>query len=143
MPTYSYDVSKVMDGGLNQMRFELGDVQVYDNEQSAYLADEEIVAVIEAHKTWRMAKFKLVEHILHRFAYEVDSTSGPVSFKLDERYQHWKKLYDELKKEAESAAAVPGGPSGRKRPPYFFEGMHDNHELMMRRGRKNHVPPTF
>lgn len=31
-------------------------------------------------------------------------------------------------------------PSSAKRPPYFYEGMHDN-RLMTERGRMCHVPP--
>nr|DAY82546.1 MAG TPA: hypothetical protein [Caudoviricetes sp.] len=138
-PTYTYDAGKLVERGKDLMRFELGDVQVQNGAHDAYLSDEEINAMLAVCPSWRKAKLALVSHVLHRFAYEVDSTSGPVSFQLDERYQHWKALYEELKLESQAAASLPLDPSSKKRPPYFFEGMHDNHDLFAPRGRR-HVP---
>ena len=46
---------------------------------------------------------------------------------LDQRYAHFKALYEELKNEAEAASTVPGDAAMKKKgPSYFFEGMLNN-----------------
>ncbi|MBR1805409.1 MAG: hypothetical protein IJ774_03375 [Selenomonadaceae bacterium] len=57
--TYSYDPSKIGERGLDRMRFELGDVFVEEPEKSAYLSDDEIVAVLESSASWKRAKLRL------------------------------------------------------------------------------------
>lgn len=137
MATYTYDGSKINDGSINQMRFELGDTMVDEPAKTAYLSDEEIMAVTQKYtKHWKRAKFELVKSLLFRFAYEVDTKAGPVSWSLSQRYAAWKSLYETLKKETEAAGSMPSVPASANRPPYFFTGMHDNHE----RGRK---PPCI
>lgn len=65
---YSYNPTMINDGGLNQMRFELGDCLVEpEPEKTAYLTNEEIIAAIEGSKSFKRAKFRLVESLLHRF----------------------------------------------------------------------------
>ncbi len=137
--TFTYDPRNIGEAGKDRMRFELGDMLV-ENPMERYLSDEEITAVIEGSRSWKRAKLALVESLLHRFAYEVDTRSGPVEWKLSQRYQAWKKLRDELKGETAVAGSMPPAPSSAKRPPYFYEGMHDN-RLMAERGRMRHVPP--
>lgn len=125
--TYTYDGAKLADGGLNQMRFELGDVLVAEPDKTAYLTDEEILAMIAAFpKRWKKAKFELVKSLLFRFAPEVDTQAGPVQWSLSQRYAQWKALYEELKKETEAAESLPELPGTHHRPPYFYEGLHDN-----------------
>lgn len=138
--SFTYDPRNIGQAGKDRMRFELGDMLV-DNPNERYLSDEEITAIIEANRSWKRAKLALAESLLHRFAYEVDTRSGPVDWKLSQRYQAWKKLYDELKGETAAAGSAPPAPSSAKRPPYFFEGMHDNRALD-ERGRHHHVPPS-
>lgn len=65
--------------------------------------------------------------------------SGPLKLSLSQRYAAWKAMYDKLKNEAEVASSLPNYSAiGKSRPPYFYEGMHDNHGLI---GGKRHVPP--
>ena len=125
--TFSYDPALVDDGGLNQMRFELGDCLVVEAEKSAYLCDEEICAAIATSTTFRRAKLRLVESLLHRFAYEVDTRTHEVEWKLHQRVDFWKDLYRRLKAEldAEDAAGMFGFTSRKFRPPAFVVGQHD------------------
>lgn len=136
--SFTYDGAQLADGGLNQMRFELGDVFVGEPDKTAYLTDEEIKAMLAAYpKNWKRAKFELVKSLLFRFAPEVDTKAGPVEWSLSQRYEHWQALYTQLKQEADAAGCLPELPGRHTRPPYFHEGMHDNREAV---GGKYHVP---
>ena len=127
--SFTYDGAQIADGGINQMRFELGDVFVEEPDKTALLTDEEIMAVITAFPhAWRRAKFELIKSVLYRFAPEVDTKSGPVQWSLSQRYAQWKTLYEELKKELSVVGSLPEMPGTKHRPPYFYEGMHDNHQ---------------
>ena len=139
--SYTYDGTNIVEHGKDRMRFELGDVMVDDGARNAYLSDEEIEAMIEANKpSWLRAKLALVESVLRRFSYEVDTQSGPLRLSLNQRYAAWKDMYDKLKSEADAASSIPDyGAIGKRRPPYFYEGMHDNYGLI---GGKRHVPPS-
>lgn len=127
--TYEYDPTKLNERGKDRMRFELGDTLVEGREKTSALSDEEYTAIIASATSWRRAKLLLIESIMRRFAYEVDEKVGPLNLSLHQRYEAWEKMYEKLKKEAENAS-VPGanaGPnSAQNRPPYFYEGMHDN-----------------
>lgn len=128
--TYSYDPSKVTDKGLNQMRFELGDTMVEGEKETSALCDEEYLAIISGYRSWKKAKLKIVESILRRFSYEVNTTIGPVRLELLNRAEFWKKVYDDLKKEC-GADTMPtmGAPSPETLQDgghYFWGGMHDN-----------------
>ena len=46
MRSFTYDGALLADGGLNQMRFELGDVLVEEPDKTALLTDEEITPLI-------------------------------------------------------------------------------------------------
>lgn len=125
--SFTYDGTRITDSGINQMRFELGDVLVEEPDKTALLTDEEITAMIAAFPhSWRRAKFELIKSVLYRFAPEVDTKSGPVQWSLSQRYAQWKELYEELKKELSAIGALPELPGAHHRLPYFFEGMHDN-----------------
>ena len=127
--SFTYEGTQLADGGLNQMRFELGDVLVDEPDKTALLTDEEITAMLAAFpQSWKRAKFELVKSVLFRFAPEVDTKAGPVQWSLSQRYAHWRTLYDELKKELSASCALPELPGTHHRPPYFFEGMHDNEQ---------------
>ena len=79
--------------------------------------------------SWRRAKLALLESIVHRFFYEVDTKAGPLSLSLRQRAEAWKIMYDELKEECAMLSAPSANPKALARPPYFYEGMHDNREL--------------
>lgn len=124
---YTYDPAKLTESGKDRMRFELGDVMTDGGPETAYFSDEEIEAMLQVYPRWKRAKLELVKSVLHRFAYETDTKVGAMQLWLDQRYAHFKALYEELKNEAEAASTVPGDSAMKKKgPPYFFEGMHNN-----------------
>ena len=125
--TFSYDPTQINDGGLNQMRFELGDVLVEEPEKSAYLPDEEISAVIDGSRTWKRAKFRLIETLLMRFSYEVTTEVHDAKWQLSDRVKFWQDLYKRLKAELEvEELGAFGFTGGKNRPPIFRIGMNDN-----------------
>lgn len=125
--TFSYDATKINDGGLNQVRFELGDVLVEEPEKSAYLSDEEILAALE-FGTLKRAEYRLVKSLLFRFSYEVNMEVHDAKWDLSDRVDAWKDLAKKLKAELdeEELLSSPFGFTGAKiRPPAFTIGMHD------------------
>ena len=134
MPTFSYDPSKITDGGLDQMRFELGDTVVDLEGISSPLCDEEYNAILTKYgkSSWRKAKLKCLEAIVMKLSYEVDTSVGGLSYSLNQRFERWKKMLDEAKKEAKAIASVPvAGDPGSLMPhggtPYFYNNMQANH----------------
>lgn len=128
-PTYSYNPAQIYDGGLNQMRFELQDNIIEGEGVTCALCDEEYQAIIEHESGWKRAKLKCLKAIITKFAYEVNTSTDGLSYSLSERYERWKAMYDDLKKE--TIIALPtcdpsslGHPPGR--PPYFYEDLHAN-----------------
>lgn len=132
MATYSYDPSKSQDGGLNQMRFELGDTIIDLEEITSPLCDEEYQAILNKYgNSWRMAKYKLLEAIMMKLSFEVDTSVDGLSYSLNQRYERWKKLYDDAKKDNIAVAGVPrAGDPGSLMPhhgtPYFYDDMQAN-----------------
>lgn len=114
----TYDPSKIGVPGKDRMRFEIGDT----NTANAAISDEEIEAILAAYPNWATAKLKIVESIYRRFSYEVSVSVGGMSLQLQQRAEHWKKMYDELRKTGTSAPPIPEDKTG----PYFYEGMMDN-----------------
>lgn len=126
--TFTYDPTKINDGSLNQIRFELGDVFVLEPEKTAYLSDEEYLAALEGSRSFKHAKFRCVETLLHRFAYEVNIEVREAKWQLSDRVDFWKDLYKRLKGELEEEeiSSSSFGFGGRKmRPPIFRIGQHD------------------
>ena len=135
--SYTYNPANLADNGKDRMRFELGDTMVEGGNETAYLTDEEIIAVLEIYPKWNHAKLALVDSVLRRFAYEVNTKVGPVSWTFNERFNSWKQLCDELKSETQSKSVRPSDTVMKKSgPPYFYGGIHDNHDLLPR-GRKS------
>lgn len=125
--TYTYDPAKINENGKDRMRFELGDTMVEGGAETCALTDEEYNAIISMYPSkWRKAKLELLRSILHRFAYEVNTTVGPLSLQLRGRFDAWKALYDDLSKEVSMMAAPSLNRSITEKPPYFYEGMHNN-----------------
>lgn len=130
---YSYDAEKVIEPGKDRMRFELGDTMVEGNSDTTALTDEEIQVAINTYpKSWKRAKLMLLESLCRRFAYEVDTRTGPLTLSLQERAKLWREDYEKLKREvaleAQGALAARGRISGK--PPYFYTGMHQNERAL-------------
>ena len=132
MMTYTYDPTKMADGGKDQMRFELGDTQVDGAPETCALSDEEYTAIIEKvtgdGRGFRYAKYKCLEAICMKMAYEVDFSADGLSMSLSQRYERWKKLLHETQAEFQTITANPAA-LGKNRLDgghYFSAGMHDN-----------------
>lgn len=126
---YSYDPAQCMDGGLNQMRMELGDTVVDTEGVSCALCDEEYQAILNAYpKSWKKAKLTCLQTILMRLSFEVDTEIDELSYNLSQRAERWQKMYDTLKKEL--STAVPVANKGALSPPngefYFYNDMQKN-----------------
>ena len=126
---YTYDPGKLKEFGKDRMRFELGDTMVEGLSDTTALTDEEIQAAIESYpKSWKRAKLFLLESLCRRFAYEVDTKTGPLQLYMQERAKLWREDYDKLKKEvsAESCSIPQFRNGAHNKPPYFYTGMQQN-----------------
>lgn len=132
MPNYTYDPTKITDGGLDQMRFELGDTVVDMEGISSPLCDEEYNAIIKKYgKSWRKARYQCLKAIVMKLSYEVNTSVGGLSYSLSERYERWKAMLDEEKKAMAGIYGVPvAGDPGSLMPhggtPYFYNDMQAN-----------------
>ncbi len=128
MATYTYDPGKVNTYGLDRMRFELGDTMVDGGADTTALTNEEIEASISMYpKSWKRSKLMLLESICRRFAYEVNTKTGPLTLNLGDRAEIWRRDYEQLKKEISSMSAVTMIAGNKNpKPPYFYTGMHSN-----------------
>ncbi|MDE7298727.1 MAG: hypothetical protein K2N94_07845 [Lachnospiraceae bacterium] len=127
--SYTYNPTEIRELGRDRMRFELGDTMVEGLSDTTALTDEEIQAAIEAYpKSWKRAKLMLLESLCRRFAYEVDTRTGPLWLYMQERAKLWREDYDKLKKEvsAESCSIPQQGNGAHNKPPYFYAGMQQN-----------------
>ncbi|MCM1245501.1 MAG: hypothetical protein NC293_07650 [Roseburia sp.] len=104
--TYTYDSKKIKEYGKDRMRFELGDTMIEGGSDTTALTDEEIQAAVELYPgAWKKAKLMLLESICRRFAYEVDTKTGPLSLSLQDRAKMWRADYEALKQEVTLASA--------------------------------------
>lgn len=132
MPTYTYDPTKITDGGVDQMRFELGDTVTDLEGITSPLCNEEYEAIIKKYgSSWRKAKLKCLEAIVMKLSYEVNTSIDGLSYSLDQRFERWKKILDESKRESTAMAGVPiAGDPGSLSPhggtPYFYNDLHAN-----------------
>lgn len=130
--TYSYDPTKITEGGLHQMRFELGDTVIDMEGITSPLCDEEYNAILEKYgSSWKKAKLKCLEAIVMKLSYEVDTSVAGLSYSLSARYERWKAMYDEAKKSVAAMASLPRvGHPGSLMPhdgtPYFYNDMQAN-----------------
>lgn len=129
---YSYDPTKITEGGRDQMRFELGDTVVDMEGIASPLCDEEYDAILNKYGTsWKKAKLKCLEAIVMKLAYEVDTSVGGLSYSLSSRYERWKAMYEDAKKGVAAMASLPRvGYPGSLMPhdgtPYFYNDMQAN-----------------
>lgn len=127
--SYNYDPADVAVFGKDRMRFELGDTMVEGGSDTAALTDAEIQAALDAYPgKWKKAKLFLLESLMRRFAYEVDTKTGPLSLNMQERAKLWREDWEALKKEvkAESSTVPNSMIDSIKKPPYFYAGMQEN-----------------
>lgn len=129
--TYSYDPMKIRERGKDQMRFELGDTVTGGRADTCALSDEEYDAILdglkEGKKAWVRAKLAVLEAIMFRFSYQVDTKVDVLQYGLGDRAAHWKQLYDDLKKQVRASVSVPAMASAiQNTPPYFHTGMEEN-----------------
>lgn len=133
MATYSYDPTKITEGGVDQMRFELGDTVTDMQGITSPLCDEEYSAIIGKYgKSWKRAKYECLNAICMKLAYEVNTSVGGLSYSLSERYERFSKMKDAAKKELAALHGVPrAGDPGSLMPnggtPYFYNDMQANY----------------
>lgn len=131
MPTWTYDPTKITDSGRDQMRFELGDTVTGMDGIASPLCDEEYDAILGKYgQNWRKAKIRCLEAIVMKMAYEVNTSVGGLSYSLDQRFERWKKMLDDEKKELGAINSVPRANEGALMPaggtPYFYNDMQAN-----------------
>ncbi len=129
MMPYTYNPENIREPGKDRMRFELGDTMTEGQADTTALSDEEIQAAIEMYPgRWKRAKLALLESLCRRFAYEVDTKTGPLWLYMQERAKLWRADYESLKKEVSAGpCSVPGaGKAVNSKPPYFYTGMQCN-----------------
>ena len=133
MSAYSYDPTKITEGGVDQMRFELGDTVVDMEDKTCALCDEEYRAIIAKYgSSWKRAKYECLKAICMKLSFEVDTSVGGLSYSLSERYERFSKMKDQAKKELAAIHGVPrAGDPGSLMPhggtPYFYNDMQANH----------------
>lgn len=133
MATYSYNPTKIKEGGVDQMRFELGDTVVDMDGMVSPLCDEEYQAIIQSNgKNWRKSKYECLDAICMKLSYEVNTSVGGLSYSLSERYNRFKAMRDDAKRELTAIHSVPrpGNPasiSPNGRTPYYYNDMQTNH----------------
>lgn len=132
MASFTYDPTKITEGGVDQMRFELGDTVVDMEGITSPLCDEEYKAILKKHgDNWRKARYVSLKAIVMKLSYEVDTSVGGLSYSLNQRYDRWKKMLDEEKKAMTAINGVPrAGDPGSLSPhggtPYFYNDMQAN-----------------
>ena len=132
MATYTYFPDKITEGGVDQMRFELGDTVVDMDGVTSPLCDEEYKAILKKYgKDWKRAKYECVSAICMKLSFEVDTSVGGLSYSMAQRFERWKQMKDDLKKELAARHGVPrAGNPGSLMPhggtPYFYNDMQAN-----------------
>lgn len=120
--TYTYDPARIRGGGVDQARFELGDIDV---EREAALCDEEILAAIQAEADWISALCALARGVAMRLSFEADIRSDGTELKLSQRAAAWERVAARLEMRRGLARCVPrAGCADRGR--YFGAGMLSN-----------------
>lgn len=132
MPTFSYDPTKITEKGVDQMRFELGDTVTDMEGITSPLCNEEYEAIIQKYGSdWRKARYMCLKAIVMKLSFEVDTSVGGLSYSLNQRYDRWKKMLDEAKKDMAAIHSLPRvGNPGSLMPhggtPYFYNDMQAN-----------------
>lgn len=104
---YTYDPTDIAGNTVSRARFQLGDILTDGGEDTCFLCDEEIAAIIGSTAKWPVALYRLADAVCMRLSYETDWRDDGTSFNLDQRADRWMKLRDKLKKDADAVLAVP------------------------------------
>lgn len=137
---YTYDPTQIRKRGKDQMRFEVGDTLIEGGAETCVLADEEYEAIIadikEGKKAWLFAKLAVLEAILFKLSYAVNTKIDVLTYNFGDRAAQWKTLYDQIKAQILATMSVPiMDASAEKKPPYFHTGMEENY-----RAKGNYAP---
>jgi len=129
--TFSYNPTNIRQWGKDQMRFELGDTLTDGGAATCALSDEEYVAMIYGvhhnKKAWLGAKLRILEAVLLKVSYQVDTKIDVLTYGLGKRAEHWKALYEMLRKEIIGASCIPTiSDRAANKPPYFHTNMKTN-----------------
>lgn len=129
--TYSYNPAKIKARGKDQMRFELGDTQTEGGADTCALADEEyetmLMGLKEGKRAWLFAKLAVLEAILFKMQYQVNTKIDVLQYDFGDRAERWRKMYETLKKQTLATAAISTMASSvQDTPPYFHKGMEEN-----------------
>ena len=135
--TYTYDPSQIKARGKDQMRFEFGDTNVGGGAETCALSDEEYTALLDGIRTdskraWLYAKLTVLEGIMFKLSYMVDTKIDVLSYALGQRAEQWQKLYEQLRLQYLAQINVPTmADSAARKPPYFHTGMDDNKRAIL------------
>jgi len=139
--TYTYDPHKIKGRGKDQMRFELGDTLVDGGAETCALADEEYAGILyyedeesgikytlkPGRKAWLFAKLYVLEAIMFKLSYQVDTKIDALSYGLGKRAEHWKNLYEMIRQQILASFGLPFmNAKAQHKPPYFHTGMNEN-----------------
>lgn len=129
--TYSYDPVKIRARGKDQMRFELGDTAVDGGADTCVLADEEYDGILDGlgvgTRAWLFAKLYVLEAILFKLSYQVDTKIDSLQYGLGDRAERWQKLYEQTKAQIQARSGAPVMDSGTmEKSPYFHTDMSVN-----------------
>ena len=129
--TYKYDPTKIKERGKDKMRFELGDTFVDGGAETCVLADEEYSSMLEGlkpgRKAWLSAKLAILEAIMLKLSYQVDTKIDTLSYSFGARAEQWQKMYETLRKQILTNMGVPTmAEKAGKKSPYFYTGIEEN-----------------
>lgn len=114
------------------MRFEIGDTLVDGGSDTCVLCDEEYEGILNGVEggAWKQAKLAILEAVLFKLAYQVDTKIDVLQYNFSDRAAVWKKMHDDLKDEIkkEKSACIPPSADERalNKAPYFYTGMQEN-----------------
>jgi hypothetical protein len=128
--TYTYDPTQIKARGKDQMRFELGDTTVEGGANTCILSDEEYTAMLDGVEStaqaWGSAKLGVLQAILYKCAYLVDTKIDVLEYDLSQRFAAWKSLYKDLQDDLAADSIPAGSPRSLCKRPYFHTGMQEN-----------------
>jgi hypothetical protein len=133
---YTYDPKEIRARGKDQMRFELGDTLVDGGAETCVLADEEYIALLDGLKdgkmAWLFAKLIILQAILLKLSYQVDTKIDVLSYGLGKRAEQWQKLYEMLRKQYLANVGFPTmAACAENKHPYFHTSMQDNPRTLL------------